>query len=259
MQRTDGVSGLNTQKLALWCNYIFVALTAIGWLGISHFILPARADLGLEATKTWFTHTHHTGVIVGCTIFYIAAGLLTPGSIQFGFMLAKIEGRRPVFAVTTAVCGVFISLIVFFNCCAWIVAAYRPQFGADVIQAWNDWAWMAFLLGWIYLAIEMLATAMVELMDNRPRPMVPRWMTWFTIAGGISLFTAAGPAFTKSGPFAYHGLLAFYIPVAIWGAYIALTTWFMMKELDREASESTPDVAHRAAVPLADSAPVPAS
>jgi hypothetical protein len=68
------------------------------------------------------------------------------------------------------VCGVFISLIIF-NCCAWIVAAHRSETGADVIQPWYDWAWFAFLLGWIYLAIEMVATAAVELMDHRPN----RW------------------------------------------------------------------------------------
>ena len=105
------------------------------------------------------------------------------------------------------------------------------------------------MLGWIYLAIEMFATAAVELMDHRPEPMVPRWLTWLTIAGVVTVFFAAGPAFFQSGPFAYHGLLAFYLPVAIWGAYLVLTTWYMMKELGRApdrpqvpASEST---AHR--------------
>jgi hypothetical protein len=159
---------------------------------------------------------NHWGVIIGCTLFYIAAGILTPGSITFGIMLAKIEGRWPLWSRTTAVCGVFISLIVFFNACAWIVSAYRTESGSDVSQAFSDWAWFAFLLGWIYLAIEMFATAAVELMGHRPEPMVPR-----------------GPGFFKSGPFAYHGLLAFYVPVVIWGAYIVLTTWYMLKELKR--------------------------
>jgi hypothetical protein len=228
-----------SQRIGLWCNWIFLALTAIGWLGIAHFWLPARADLGLEATKVWFSETHHWGVIVGCTLFYIAAGILTPGSIAFGIMFAKIEGRWPIWSLTTAVCGVFISLIVFFNCCAWIVAAYRPETGADVIQSWYDWAWFAFLLGWIYLAIEMIATAVVELMDDRAEPMVPRWLTWLTLAGAATLIFAAGPAFFKSGPFAYHGVLAFYLPVVIWGVYIALTTWYMLKELRRSRSQST--------------------
>lgn len=225
-----------SQKIGLWCNLAFVALTAIGWLGIAHFWAPARADLGLEATKQWFTETYSWQVLIGCSIFYVAAGLLTPGSIAFGIMLSKIEGRHPLFSITTAVCGVFISLIVFFNCCAWIVAAYRPEFGADVIQAWYDWAWFAFLLGWIYLSIEMASTGVVELMDDRPRPMVPRWLTWFSILGAVGILGAAGPAFFKSGPFAYHGLLAFYLPVVVWGAYLALTSIYMLKSVDREAA-----------------------
>lgn len=224
---------IRSLKLGLWCNLIFVAITAVGWLGIAHFWAPARADLGLEATKQWYTETHHWGVIVGCSLFYIAAGILTPGSIAFGLMLSKIEGRWPLWSLTTAVCGVFISLIVFFNVCAWLVSAYRKESGADVIQAFNDWAWFAFLLGWIYLAIEMVASAVVELMDDRSQPMIPRWLTWLTLAGALTLFFAAGPAFTKSGPFAYHGLLAFYLPVGIWGTYLALTSWYMLKDLDQ--------------------------
>lgn len=238
---------LHSQRIGLWCNWIFVALTVVGWLGIAHFYAPARANLGLEETKEWFSETHRWGTLIGCTIFYIAAGLLTPGSIAFGIMLAKIEGRWPLFSITTAVCGFFISLIIFLNCCAWIVAAYRPETGADVIQSWYDWAWMAFLLGWIYLAIEMVATGIVELMDDRPRPMIPRWLTWLTFFGALALLGAAGPAFFQSGPFAYHGLLAFYLPVVIWGGYIALTTLYMLKELKREAAASATEAAPVAA------------
>lgn len=229
---------MTSMRIGLWCNWIFVALTVVGWLGIAHFWAPAHADLSAEATKEWFTETHRTGVLVGCTLFYIAAGLLTPGSIAMGLMLSRIEGRLPLWSITTAVSGVFISLIIFFNCCAWIVAAYRKEAGADVIQAWYDWAWFAFLLGWIYLTIEMVATAVVELLDKRPTPMVPRWFSWLTLAGAVSIFFAAGPAFFKSGPFAYHGLLAFYLPVVVWGGYISITTWFLMKETRRVDAEA---------------------
>jgi hypothetical protein len=62
----------------LWCNWIFVALTAVGWLGIAHFWAPARADLGIDATKVWFSETHHWGTIIGCTLFYIAPEFSRP-------------------------------------------------------------------------------------------------------------------------------------------------------------------------------------
>lgn len=224
-----------SQKIGLWCSWVFAALTVIGWLGIAHFYAPAPADLGLEATKVWYTETYHWQTIIGCTIFYIACGFLVPASIQFGIMLSKIEGRYPLWSITAAVGGIFISVIIFLNACAWIVAAYRPETGADVIQAWNDWAWMAFLLGWLYLAVEMIATGIVEMQDKRAVPMIPRWLTWLTFAGAASLLTAAGPAFFQSGPFAYHGLFGFYLPMTVWGTYLLLTSWYMLKELDREA------------------------
>ncbi len=230
---------IGSQKIGLWCTFGFALLTVIGWLGIAHFYAPAPGDLGLEATKVWFSDTYRWQTIIGCTIFYIGAGLLTPGSIQFGIMLAKIEGRWPLWSITTAVCGIFISLIIFLNCCGWIVAAYRVETSADVIQSWYDWSWFAFLLGWIYLAIEMIATAVVELMDKRAVPMIPRWFTWLTIAGAVSLISAAGPAFFKSGPFAYHGLFGFYVPMVVWGTYLIGTSWFMLKELDRSAAPPT--------------------
>lgn len=227
---------IGSQKIGLWCAWIFSALTAIGWLGIAHFYQPFPADGGIEATKVWFSETHRWQTIIGCTIFYIACGFLVPASIQFGIMLSKVEGRWPLWSITTAVSGIFISLIIFLNACAWIVAAYRPETGADVIQALNDWAWMAFLLGWIYLALEMIASGIVELLDQRPEPMIPRWLTWLTFAGAASLLTAAGPAFFKSGPFAYHGLLGFYLPMLVWGIYLNGTAWYMYKELNREAA-----------------------
>ncbi|MDX9787145.1 MAG: hypothetical protein RBT11_10230 [Desulfobacterales bacterium] len=229
-------ASIGTQKFGLWCSWIFSLLTVIGWLGLAHFYQPAPADLGFEATKIWFTQTHRWGVILGCSIFYIACAFLVPASIQFGIMLAKIEGKWPLWSITTAISGLFISLIVFFNACAWIVCAYRPEFGADVVQAFSDWAWMAFLLGWAYLALEMLATGIVELQDKREKPMIPRWLTWATFAGSFMLLGAGGPAFFQSGAFAYHGLLGFYVPMAIWGIYLNLTAWYMYKELDREAA-----------------------
>ncbi|WP_420467718.1 hypothetical protein [Panacagrimonas sp.] len=233
-------ASISSQKTAVACTWIFTLLTVVGWLGIANFWMPVPADAGMEATHQWFAVEHKWGILIGCTLFYIAAGFLTPSSIQFGIMLAKIEGRWPIWSLTTAVCGIFISLIVFFNACAWMVAAYRPETGADVAQSWYDWAWFAFLLGWIYLSIEMISTALVELQDQRETPMVPRWFSWFTIAGAVAIVTAAGPAFFKTGPFAYHGLLAFYMPVLVWGVYLNGNAVFMWLELSREqAARST--------------------
>jgi len=240
MTSTDNFT---SQKIALWCTWAFVALTVIGWLGIAHFYAPAPASLSPEETKAWFSETYKWQTIVGCTLLYIGSALLTPGSIQWGIMLAEIEGPRPIWSITTSVCGIFISLIVFLNACTWIVCSYRASTSPDVIQAFNDWAWFAFLFGWIYLAIEMLASACVEFKDKSKHPIVPRWMAWLTLLSAITMLGAIGPAFFKVGPFAYHGLIGFYIPVFVWGSYLVLTNWFMYQKLNREQQSALANIA----------------
>ena len=86
-------------KFGLWCNWIFVALTAVGWLGIATSSCPPAPTSGWTPPRCGSPRPT-AGVIVRCTLFYIAAGILTPGSIAFGIMLSRIEddircGRSP--------------------------------------------------------------------------------------------------------------------------------------------------------------------
>jgi hypothetical protein len=78
-------------------------------------------------------------------------------------------------------------------------------------------------------------------MHDRPQPMLPRryscGLRWLALCRSSPW---PGPAFFKSGPFAYHGLLAFYMPVVAWGAYIVGPKWFMFKELKRSSNGVTP-------------------
>lgn len=101
----------------------------------------------------------------------------------------------------------------------------------------------------------MIATGIVELQDSREQPMFPRWLNWLTFPGAASLLTAAGPAFFESGPFAYHGLFGFYLPMLVWGVYLNLTAWYMYKELDREAAAEAASV--RAPVRGGNAVPMP--
>jgi hypothetical protein len=220
---------LGSPKFGLWRNWIFVLLTAVGWLGIAHFYLPARANLGLDATKVRFSETHHWGVIIGCTLFYFAAAVLTPGSITFGIMLPKIEGGCPLWSLTYRGERSLHLVDRLFQCLHVDRLRFERRAGRTSARP---------------LATErgsLSCSADRRRGTHRPHDRTdgPRWLTWLTIAGALTVFFAAGPAFFKSGPFAYHGLPAFYVPVVISGAYMVLTTWYMLKELKR-APESTP-------------------
>lgn len=228
---TSPRSKLRRELFGLWCEPIFSALLAIGWLGLAHFWLPAPADLDAAATREFFAVAHRDGMLLGNSILIVACAFLVIGSIEFGLVLADLEGPRPLWSITTAVSGILIALIVFLNAGFWIGAAYRPDAHADVIVALNDVAWLGFLLGWVFLSLQMVATAIVALGEEGPDPMIPTWVSKASLVGAVLLVCAGGPAFTHSGPFAYHGALAFYMPMLIWGLWLNAHAWYMRRRL----------------------------
>ena len=73
-------SSIRSQKAGVRCAWIFSLLVVVGWLGIGGFYAPFPADLGIDATKEWYTETSRWPTIIGCSILYFACVFLVPSS-----------------------------------------------------------------------------------------------------------------------------------------------------------------------------------
>lgn len=228
---------LGHQLFGAACGLIFTIGLAIGWFGFAHGYLPAKASLSPEQTAQFF-QDHHEGILIGCTIWLIVVALLTVWSAQLGLMLWRLEGRWPLLAITQALCGTAIVGLVSLSACFWIGAAYRPNTDPQILVALNDAAQFGLLLTWPLLTVQMIATSLVSLKDRSSPPLFPRWLALVSIVGAISMVTLIGPAFTKTGIFAYHGLLGYYVPGAIWALWIDAHSVCMIKSLLRQRRTS---------------------
>ncbi len=231
-------SSYKNQAFAILCAPIFSLLTLLGWFGISQGLFPAHADWTPVQTAQFFAD-HQFGVELGCSIWIIGCCFLGIWVAQLSVVMAKMEGRMPIWAVVQAISGGGIVVLVMLSCCLWTEAAYRTGASPDVIVSSNDSAWLAILQTWPILSLEMVATAVVMLQDQRAVKMVPKWLSYASIVGAIALITTGGPAFTKSGPFAFHGILGYFMPMAIWGLWFDTHSIFMWKALRREAHAAT--------------------
>jgi hypothetical protein len=74
----------------------------------------------------------------------------------------------------------------------------------------------------------------------------PRWYGYLNI-WLVGLFELGGPAFNfKTGPFSWRGLFAYWSPFALFGLWILLTTWLLLRALkgqlaDERSAMATPD------------------
>jgi hypothetical protein len=71
----------------------------------------------------------------------------------------------------------------------------------------------------------------------------PRWFGYFT-AWTALMFEAGAIAFlTRTGPFAWNGLLVFWSPVLLFGAWMVVMIVLLFRALARQISEPQAPVA----------------
>jgi hypothetical protein len=221
-----------------WSAPIFSLMTAVGFLGLARFIDPESAWLAPEELAAAYSD-HQFEIGLGMSIFCVGTAFLTVFSVQLGISLWRLEGRSPLMSLTQVLGGFGVVMLVFISCCLWIGAVYRADVAdPDVTVALNDAAWFGFLVGWVMLSLQMLATAAITLLDRSETPLVPRWLSWFSVIGGVALVTANGCVFTKTGTFAWDGALGYYVPMAIWGFWLDAHAWFLRKEARRRIAEA---------------------
>jgi hypothetical protein len=237
-----------------WCAPIFTLLTAVGFLGLAGFLVPAPALMPTDQLAAWFAERRF-GVELGMSLFCLATAFLAIFAAQLSISLWRIEGRSPLMSISQALGGFGVVMLVFISCCLWIGAAYRAgQASPDVTVALNDAAWFGFLVGWVMLALQMATTAAITLRDRRVRPLAPRWVGWASVVGTVGLVMANGCALTKTGPFAWNGVLGYYVPMAIWGVWLNGHAWLVRAEIRRARAAArqfaiTSDSVRRSAVP----------
>ena len=101
----------------------------------------------------------------------------------------------------------------------WLIAAFRPERAPDLTLLLNDLAWITFTCGVPFLIALCVFLALAIAYDEQPHPVFPRWVAQFNIVIAIVLVPAGFAGLTLSGPFAWDGVVSFWvrnIAIALW-------------------------------------------
>jgi hypothetical protein len=75
------------------------------------------------------------------------------------------------------------------------------------------------------------------LMDKRENPIFPRWLGYFNLWAALIFTPGSFNVFFKDGPFAWNGVIAFYIPITIWAIATTVNTVYLTKAVDHQVEE----------------------
>jgi hypothetical protein len=220
-------------KAAVWSGPAFLVLYLIFFWGVAGFVPPP----GPSHSSVWvaeFFDAHRTGIRVGQIGGLVASTLLFPFFGVISLEIARIEGRAPILAMVQFAGAIL--LIVFFAMCSmlWVAATFREELDGVSVRLLNDTAWLIFVMVFPAYVLQMFCMAIAGFTDRSPTPTWPRWSAYFNLWVGVAGAGGGIAVFFKTGPFAWNGLVGFFIPISVFVIWLVVTTTLLLRSIDRQ-------------------------
>jgi len=204
------------------CGPAFAILFTTGWWLIAGFIPPHAP--GLDSLAVAETYQGSIWPIrFGVLTAMISSVLIIPFGAVIAVQMRRIEGSAaPILSIVEVMAATVTTVILLITTVAWTVAAFRPERAVEVILAYNDFAWILLLMTFSPFVLQFTAIGFTFLSDQTDPPLFPRWVGYFNFWVALLAVPGGLITFFKSGPFAWNGLMAFWIPL------VAFITWFFI-------------------------------
>ena len=214
-------------------------------------LLPPM-DPGATAEQTAKIYAEHgLRIRIGLALMTLFSVFFTPYLALLSRQVRRIEGYWGVMSLTQVMMSVTFPFGFILCSIFGMAAAYRPERNPDVTQGLSDVFWFIFVGVVGPLIFQVVILAFAVFIDKRERPSFPRWYgylcIWYAILGvpgcAIYLFT--------TGPLAWNGVFAFWIPLTVFSIWWIVTTFMLVKAVDVEAAERASKAAEREWEPAA--------
>ena len=200
------------QLLCAWSGvitlvFMFIGMVPAGWLPV-----PSPNMSAVEVARMYSAHLG--GIRFFGIMNMFSAGWSVMWVAAISAQLRRIEsGRSPLWTylqLISGCCGSFLFLV---QALTWTVAAFRPERSPDVTQAFNDMAFLWFLMPFVFATVGCLAIGFCILSDRNRKPVFPRWIGWANLLFAAVFPPAMFTTYFKTGPFAWDGLFPWWLPV----------------------------------------------
>ena len=221
------------QRICAWAGPVAAVIWLIGLLFLARFIPPIPPSLGpAEVAARYANNT--VGIRAGMVCVLVGGALYGAWTAVITVQLKRIEGRSSVMAYTQLALGAAFVLVFVVPVVFWQAAAFRPLDNIEITQRLNDLAWMGFLIPVPVITVQGLAITLAILSDKSSSPVFPRWVGWFNLWAQIIFLPGVLIPFFKHGVLAWNGLLAFWIPVAVFTAWMIVLSVMLFRAIKEE-------------------------
>ena len=221
------------QRICLGLVPFFGALFLIGFTIFPGFLPPLSPTMTAEQVAAFYRD--HVGQIRASLILLNLIGI---GFIPF-FMVIVVQMMRMrnpsrAFAYSYLSAAASGGTLFALADLAWLNAAARPDRDPQLTMLLNDLAWFSFTTPVGFIIAQNVCLALAIYMDALREPVFPRWVGHFNIACAVLMAPGAFALLYKTGPFAWDGVLSFWLRIATYTLYVTVMFFVVRTAINRQ-------------------------
>jgi hypothetical protein len=225
--------------LCSWCGPLYIAGILIGLCLIAGFIPPPRASLTAGQVVARY-RSNLTGIRIGLFIAITFTALYAPFAAVISVQMLRIEGRRrPFLTYMQLANGAIGSLVLMLAFMFMMVAAFDPGRPPEITKAINELGWISLVIPFPPFCLQYIAIGIAILQDPGDTPVFPRWVAYYNFWIAFAFIPTGFVGFFHTGPFAWHGLISFWLAVAVYAGWFIVMTIALRNAINHEATSAT--------------------
>jgi len=147
--------------------------------------------------------------------------------------MKRIESRFAPLSQAQLAAGAVAVLVFTIPVLIFSAAAFRPDRDPAVTEALNDLGWFFFLMNFPSVTVQALVVAVAVFTDRNPDPVFPRWLGYLLVWAAIAFVPGGLLTYFKTGPFAWNGLLAFWLAAVAFFGWFLVMIWATLRAIGR--------------------------
>jgi hypothetical protein len=236
-----------TNLFGAWCGIAYIALLLLGWWVVGGFFPLHKPSAGAEEIASFFRQDV-VGIRLGMVIVMWGAAVFIPFTSTMADYVARFEGRTGPLTRTMTMAGYANAMLTFYPPLWWIATTWRAtERSADTTRMLNDIAWLQFIGGLALIMPMFVVMVVVAFNDESAHPVFPRWFGYQSIMTFVLFLPDQALFFFKTGPFAWNGVLGFWIPLTVFCGWFVSMFYLIRRALLQEMHEAEQPFMHATA------------
>jgi hypothetical protein len=243
MKRSDG------ELILLWTLPVVAVIWISAFFLFPGFIHPLSPSATAADVAAFYRDPGNlTRIRSSMVLFNWFCVGLVPIVMLIVLQLRRMALRTPILSYCLLACAAGGPTLFLIANLFWLIAAFRPERDPNLTQMLNDLAWVTFTSAVPFLIAQCAILALAIFLDQQARPVFRRWVAYFNIAVAIALMPAAFVGLALDGPFAWNGLLSFWVKNIAIFVWIAVMAVVLGREIYRQRAEVDAPVEEAVAV-----------